>query len=162
MTRARRGFTLVELAIATAAVSVLAFVVWSATHAASRGFARGDLSLDQLGKISQGSELIARDVREARQVIHPAPGALPSPFLYLRNFEGQIVCWYAMPSPGDPGRRDLRRATLLLQGLPVDERMPAATGLDGILFSQTASGVVSWGMFVADGAVLGAAGRKNQ
>ena len=159
----RNGFTLVEVCVAAAAVAVLGYVVWAAVHSAAGAYAKGEVSLDQLARISSASERIARDVREARQLIHPAPGAAPTPFVFLRNFEGQFVCWYTTPDPKHPDKLELRRALLTAgTGLPAAERVAAAYGLDGMRFAQNDTGLMSWGMFAGDSAVLGAAGRKNQ
>lgn len=155
----RRGFTLVEVMMATLVMGVLIYGTFSGFSNFTGAVSRGDVSLDLLQELSHGSETLARDLRDARQVIYPRPGDAPSKFLYFRNFEGQIVAYYFFVKDD---RRELRRAVLGLNGNPVEDTRPPARNLTAAYFSVTATGLVSWGLFVNETAVLGSAGRKNQ
>lgn len=155
----RRGFTLVEVLIATAVMGVLIYGAFTGLGGFTGAVSRGDVSLDLLQELSHGSESLARDLRDARQVVYPRPGDAPSKFLYFRNFEGQIVAYYMFVKDA---RRELRRAVLGLTGTPVEDARPPARNLTDAYFHVTATGLVSWGLFVNDTAVLGSAGRKNQ
>jgi prepilin-type N-terminal cleavage/methylation domain-containing protein len=153
----RSGFTLVESSVAVVVLVMLLYGTYAGLGTFANASRRGDVTLDVLRELSFGSETLGRDIREARQIIHPPPGALPARMLFLRNFEGQIVTYYYSAN-----RRELRRATLGLQGLPTEDPRPPARNLDGAYFTVTDTGLVSWGFFVGETAVLGASARKNQ
>lgn len=154
---ARRGFTLVEVAVASVVLALVFYGAFNSVKTFTGAVKGGDVSLDRLQELAHGAELLARDVREARQIIHPAPGAPPSKLLYLRNFDGRIVVfWYS------DAARELRRGVLGLDGTTMRDQRPPARTLDDAYFSVTNTGLVSWGLFIADTGVLGSAGRKNQ
>ena len=158
MKRLSRGaFTLVEVAVATLVAGVLLYGAFTGLGNFTGAVSRGDLTLDQLQELNHGAEQLAQDLRDARQIIYPPPGPQASKMLYFRNFEGQIVVYYYSDA-----REELRRAVLGLTGLPQEDARPPARHLTAAYFSVTPTGLVSWGLFNKETAVLGSAGRKNQ
>lgn len=154
---ARRGFTLVEVALAALIMALLACGVYSASHSLTRVFKRDNVTLDRVAALTLGAERIAQDVREARQIVYPLPDGPVTPFLILRAFDGQLVCYHYRPA-----LKQLQRTALTLAGPPVPDPAPAARDLDGVQFGHKATGLVSFGLFAGEATILASAGRKNQ
>ena len=125
----------------------------------TRPAGRGDLTLDQLAALSVGGENLDRDLRQARQIIYPAPGAAPTRVLYLRDFEGALVAYYYNPTA-----RQLRRARFDLTGagIPTEPLRPPASDLDGAYFSVSNTGLVSWALYSPGRFLMGSVRRVNQ
>jgi prepilin-type N-terminal cleavage/methylation domain-containing protein len=155
--RAHRGFTLVETVVALAVAAVVVAGAMAGVRYFARPAGRGDVTLDQLAELSLGAENLDRDVRQARQIIYPAPGAAATRVLYLRDFEGAVVCYYFNPTA-----RQLRRARFDLAGLPSEPRRAPASDLDGAYFSVNPNGLVSWALFAPSRMVMGSVRRVNQ
>jgi len=147
----------VEVVVACVLMAVLFYGGHAGLGTFARRVGRGDLSADQLQQLTKGSETIAREIREARQIIFPVPGSSSTNrILFFRNFEGEIVAYYYRPD-----KRELRKAVLVLDQIePVVDIV--VKNLDGAYFSVSALDLVSWGLFVADAGILGSSGRKNQ
>jgi prepilin-type N-terminal cleavage/methylation domain-containing protein len=153
----RRAFTMVELAVAMVVGSVIFVCVVGGVRSVARPGGRSMLTLDQMQELTIGSETIEREVREARRVIHPAPGDPPSRALVLRTFGGHIVTYFY-----DSARRELAQATLSPSNVAGRARQAPAHDLDGVYFSVSREDLVTWGIFVRETAVLGSARRQNQ
>ena len=156
MTGARRGFTLVEVAMATLVMALLAYGTYGASHSVARAFTKNDLTLDRVAEVSLGAEHLAAEVRDARDVVYPPVGAV-APLLVIRNFDGELVSWHYSPA-----ERTLKRAVATIGGVPAPDAQPAARDLDGVQFGQPERGLVAYALFAGDATVLSAAARRNQ
>lgn len=155
----RRGFTLVEMALAVLVMAGLAYGTYSSSHAVTRAFSKSDLTLDRVTEVAVGAERLSQEIREARDFLYPPPGATVSSFLVLRNFEGDLVVWRYDPS--NPADRVLRRTVAGLAG-PAPDARPAAHRLDGVQFGQPAPGLITFGLFAGEATVLSAAARRSR
>ena len=157
MRRLCNAFTLIETIVALAVASVVIVGALAGIKYFTQPSGRGDVTLDQLAELSLGAENLDRDLRQARQIIYPEPGAAPTRLLYLRDFEGAIVSYYYNPTA-----RQLRRVRFDLVGLPSERPKPPASDLDGVFFSVSANGLVSWALFAPQRMVMGSVRRVNQ
>ena len=151
----RRGFTLVETLVAVATAGVLIAGMAAGVRFFTRPMGDGALTLDAVQDLTLGTESIERDVREARRIIWPKPGDEPARSLFLRTFEGKIATWYY-----DAKKKQLVRAVVS----PEDALEPPRRigELDGVYFACNRDGLVSWGLFVRENGLMGAARRQNQ
>lgn len=154
---ARRGFTLVEISVALLVSSMIVHGGVSALRYFTRPARQRELTLDGLNALQVATQRLDRELREARSIIYPGPGAPPARLLYLRDFDGRIVVYYYRPST-----RELRRATLDPAGLITEERRAILGNLNGAHFAVSPDGVVSWGLFGPDMPLVGSLRRLNR
>lgn len=155
--RIRAAYSLVEVAMALA---IGAVVLWGAIGGVrffSRPTAGNELTLDQLQEITLAARRLDVELRDAREIVFPAPGDAPRRLLYFRDYSGRLCAYYYCPS-----RRELRKATFDLSGLPSELNPVPARQLDEVYFSHAASGLLSWGLFSKDVVLLGSVNRENQ
>lgn len=151
------GFTIVETLVALAVAGVVIAGAMAGTKFFTKPTGKYEVTLDQLKELALGAENLDRDLREARQIVYPTPGAAPSRVLYLRAFDGSLVSYYYAPT-----LRQLRRARFELNGVPTEARPPPARDLDGAWFSVTDTGLVSWALFSPGRMLMGSVRRENQ
>jgi len=153
------GHTLIELVVALVIGSVVLYGVVAGVRFFTRPTEKAELTLDQIRGLQLGAEKLDRDLRDARQIIYPTPGASPSRILYFRDFTGSIVAYYFNP----PGR-ELRRITFALSPseLPTEPQKAPVSDLDDAYFTVNPVGLVSWGLFAPGRVLLGSVKRENQ
>lgn len=152
----RRGFTLVEVAVALLVGAVLLGGGAVGVRYFTRAASGVELTADRVEALWRTAERLDRELAEARAVIYPVPGLPPSRFVFLRNFDGRIVVWYYQPTG-----RALRRAVLDHAGLATEDPRPALADLDGAYFTANRPGLVTYGLFTPGAPIVGAAKRGS-
>lgn len=153
----RAAYSLVEVAMA---LGIGAVVLWGAIGGVkffSRPTQGKELTLDQLQEITLAAKRLDIELRDAREIVFPAPGDPPRRLLYFRDYSGRLCAYYFCPS-----RRELRKATFDLSGLPSELNPVPARQVDEVYFSHTTAGLVSWGLFAKDIVLLGSVNQENQ
>ena len=166
----RRGFTLVELAVAMLVMGVVIVGGAGSLKFFTRPAGQADVTTDELNAFQVAGESLDHDVREARSVIYPAPGAAPAQMLILRTFDGRQLVYYHTANSQEL-RRVLLDPSASASGDANASGALALTKLpDGsfrgcferVYFKVGATGLVSWGLFSPHMFVLSAAARENR
>lgn len=93
--RDRRGFTLLEMVLATALAGLLLLAVLQLWETGMKGWLRAERRVDTAEGIQMALDRMVREVREAREIKAPAPGENPANRLQIvSGRDGSTITYY--------------------------------------------------------------------